>query len=90
MKRKTVVAGVCACAMLLGMGDVFAMGSIKAALESWHNKSESWHDNNQTATHKSTQTTTVSAPEIDVGAAPSSIALLVAGILIAAERRRRA
>jgi hypothetical protein len=78
MKIKTVLASVCACAMLLGVENVFAMAKLSSFLT-----------REQSATQHSTQTSTVSAPEIDAGAAPSSIALLVAGILIAAERRRR-
>ena len=78
MKTRTILAGVCACAMLLGMQNVFAMSFVSSFLNP-----------EPSVTPNYTQTTIVSAPEIDVGAAPGSIALLVAGILIAAERRRR-
>jgi hypothetical protein len=66
--------------MVAGMGNVFARGGPPFSVPPV---------NTPLIQTPVTTVTTIAAPEINAGAAGSAIALLVTGILIAAERRRR-
>jgi hypothetical protein len=77
MTKRIAIAVICASAMLAAGGNAFAKNHPSNCAP------------NCTPNSVGNQPTTVSAPEIDAGAGTSAIALLITGILIAAERRRR-